>query len=191
MKYDSLLSKPPLLFPNLFGEPTIEDFSCVSSSIDAPIVDHSQDSSKVGPSFNNGEDKLLIEDPLDPSSVLSGDTKNEFVHFSSTHLFDLSDHEDAKEFIDFSNRGDHDPLTSIIYHDHDSIVVDLSNPTIYDDPLDDGISTPKIVDTLQPELMVMSGPHSLGASLTSNHEIVQSPEAPHHPFVCIEDPYHS
>ena len=50
-KDDSLLSEPPLFFPNLFGEPTIHDFSYVSSSTDAPIVDHSRDSSDVNPSF--------------------------------------------------------------------------------------------------------------------------------------------
>ena len=36
----------------------------------------------------------------------------------------------------------------------------------------------------------MLGPRSLGVSLTSNHEIVQSPKVPHHSFLCIEDPSH-
>jgi len=81
--------------------------------MDAPIVDHSQDSPDVNPSFNNGEDKLFIEDPLDPSSVFSINTRDEFVHFSSSPLFDSSDHEDAKEFIDFSDRGGRDPFSSI------------------------------------------------------------------------------
>ena len=40
-------------------------------------------------------------------------------------------------------------------------------------------------------MMVMSGRLSLGVSLTSDHEIVQSPKAPHHSFVCIEDPSHT
>ena len=33
-KDDSLQSEPPLFFPNLFGEPIIHDFACVSSSMD-------------------------------------------------------------------------------------------------------------------------------------------------------------
>ena len=40
MKDDSLQSEPPPFFPNLFSETAIHDFSCVSSSIDAPIIDH-------------------------------------------------------------------------------------------------------------------------------------------------------
>ena len=38
-KDDSFLSEPPPFFHNLFGEPAIHDFACVSSSTDAPIVD--------------------------------------------------------------------------------------------------------------------------------------------------------
>jgi len=73
--------------------------------MDAPIVDHSHDSPDASPSFNNREDKLLIENPLDPSSVFSENTKDEFIHFSSTPLFNSSHHEDAEEFVDFSDRG--------------------------------------------------------------------------------------
>jgi len=35
-----LLSEPPLFFPDIYGEPAIHDFTCVSPSTDAPIVDH-------------------------------------------------------------------------------------------------------------------------------------------------------
>ena len=70
-KDDSLLSKPPLFFHDLFGQPTIHYFACVSSSTDAPIIDHSQDSPDDGPSFENVEDKLFIENPLDLSSICS------------------------------------------------------------------------------------------------------------------------
>ena len=58
------------------------------------------------------------------------------------------------------------------YHDHEYITVDLSEPPVYDDLPDDEVETPKTVEALQPELMVMSGPLSLGVSLTSNHETV-------------------
>jgi len=79
--------------------------------MDAPIVDHSQDSPDVG--FDNEENKLFIENPLDLSSVFSGNIEDEFVHFSSTSLFDSSDHEDADEFIDFFYHGSCDPFVSI------------------------------------------------------------------------------
>ena len=67
MRDDTLLSESPLFFPNLFGEPAIHDFACVSSSTDAPIIDHLQDKADVNPSFDNVEDKLFIENPLDVS----------------------------------------------------------------------------------------------------------------------------
>ena len=57
-------------------------------------------------------------------------------------MFDSSDHEDAEEFIDFSDRGSHDPFTSIFYHNHESIIVDLLKPPVYDDLPDDEVETP-------------------------------------------------
>jgi len=40
-KDDSILFEPLLLFLDIFGELAIHDFTCVSSSMNAPIVDHS------------------------------------------------------------------------------------------------------------------------------------------------------
>lgn len=189
-KEEFLPFEPPLFFPSIFGEPAIHDFTCVSSSTYAPIVDHSQDSSNVGPSFNDGEDKLFIENLLDLSSVFSKNTEDEFVRFSTTRLFYSFDHEDANEIIDFSDRGDRDPFVSIFDHDHESITIDLSKPPVYDDLFDDEVETPKTIKALQPKLMVMSGPRSLWVSLTSDQEIVQSPKAPHHSSVWIKYPSH-
>lgn len=101
MKDDSLSFEPPLFFPNIFGEPVIHDFTCVSSSKNAPIVDHLHDTPDVSPSFDNREDELFFENPLVLSSSFSGNIEDEFVRFSSTPLFDSSDHEDADEIIDF------------------------------------------------------------------------------------------
>lgn len=70
-KDDSLQSNPPPFFPNIVGEPTIHDFACVSSSIDAPIVDLSQDTPYVRPSSNNGEDQSFIGNPFEISSNFS------------------------------------------------------------------------------------------------------------------------
>ena len=134
MKDDSLLFESPLFIPNLFGEPTIHDFACVSSSMDAPIFYHSQDSLDVSPSFENREDKLLIQNPLDPSSVFSGNIDNEFVHFSSTPLRDSSNHEDENQHLEFSNIGCHAVFTSSSDHDVDSLIVNLSKSLVYEDP---------------------------------------------------------
>ena len=148
MKDDSLSFEHPPFFLNIFGETAIHDFACVSPSKNAPIFDHSQDTSDVGPSFDKGEDKSFVENPLDLSSVFSGNTEDEFVHFSSTPLFDSSDHEDADEIIDFFDRGYRDPFTLVFDHDHDSITVDLLKPLIYDDLPDDELETPKVVEEL-------------------------------------------
>jgi len=156
--------------------------------MNAPIVDHSQDSPNVSPSFNNREDTLFIEDPLDPSSAFSRSTEDELILFSSTPMLDSSDHEDAEEFFDFSNPGSRDPLGSNFDHDHESIATDLSKPPVYDDLLDDEAETPKAVEAILPKLMVMSCCCFLEVSLTSDHEILQSPKALHHSSVCIEDP---
>jgi len=127
-KDDSLPFKPPPFFPDIFGEPAIPDFACVSPSTDEPIVDRLLDTLDVGPSFDNEGDKFFIENPLDLSCAFSRSTEGEFVLFSSTTLFDSSDHEDIDEIVDFSDRGYRDPYTSIFDHDHESIAVDLSKP---------------------------------------------------------------
>jgi len=98
---DSLPFEPHLFFPNIFGEPAIHDFACVYSSTDAHIVVHSQDSPNDGLSFNNGEDKLFIENPLDLSFIFFGSIEDEFVRFSSTPLVDSSDHEDDMKSLIF------------------------------------------------------------------------------------------
>lgn len=163
---DFLPSEPPMFFPNIFGEPSIHDFTCISPSTDAPIFDHPQNKLDIGQSFDNGADNLFIENPLILSFSFSRHTEDEFVYFSSTPLFDSYDHEDGDEIIYFSSCGNRDPFVSIFDHDHDSITVDILNPPVYDDLSGDEVGTPKIVEALFPKLMVMSGPHSFGDSLT-------------------------
>ena len=45
----SSLSMPPPFFSNILHDPAIPNFSCVSPSMDAPIVDHSQDTLYISP----------------------------------------------------------------------------------------------------------------------------------------------
>ena len=110
--------------------------------MDAPIIDHSQNTLDVSPSSDNGEDKLFIENPLDLSSSVSGNTEYGFFFFSSTPIFDSLYHEDTDEIIDFSDHDCHDPFTPIFDHDDDSIAVYFSKPPIYDDLYDDEDETP-------------------------------------------------
>lgn len=143
MKDDSLSSEPPPFFPNIFSELVIHDFACVSKSTYAPIVDHSKDTPDVGPSFDNIEDKLFIENPLHLSSIFARNTEDKFFRFSSTPLFDSSNHEDVDEIIDFSDHGSRGLFTPIFGHDHDSTTIDLSKPSVYVDLYNDEVETPK------------------------------------------------
>lgn len=149
-KDDSLLSTPPLFFPDIFGDSSILDFTCVSSSTDAPIVDHSQNTPDLIPSSDNGEDQSFFENLLDFSSTFSRNAEGEFFRFSSTPLFDSLDHEDANEIIDFVYHSCHGPFIPVFNHDVDSIVVYFSNPPTYDDIFVDEVETPQTVEALQP-----------------------------------------
>jgi len=122
-----------LLFPGILDDPAIPNFSCVSPSIDAPIVDHSQDRLNVRPSSNNGEDKSFIENSLKLSSDFFGNAKGEHSYFSSTPLSDSPNHEDVNEYREFSDLGCCDFSTSLSDHDIDSTVVNLSKTLVYID----------------------------------------------------------
>ena len=93
------------------------------------------------------------------------------MNFSAFHLPLYLIHQIMRmpnEIIYFSDHRCHDPFTPIFDHDHVSIAVDFSKPPVYDDLFDDEFETPKTAGALQPELMVMSSPYSLGVSFTSN-----------------------
>lgn len=148
-KDNSLLSEPPLFFPDISGDPSIHDFVCVSLSMDVTIVDHSQNTPDVNPS-DNGEDKLFIENPLEFLFAFPRNTDGEFFYFSSTPLFDSSDHEDTDEIIDFVDHSCHDLFTPVFDHNDDSIVVDFSKPLVYDDLSVTELETPQTVEALHP-----------------------------------------
>ncbi len=95
----------------------------------------------TSPSFDNEEDKLFIEIPLDFSCSFSENVEGEHFCFSSNPLFDLLDHEDVDEIIDFFYQSYFDLLTLIFDHDDDSITVDFSKPPIYDDLFVDEVET--------------------------------------------------
>ena len=170
-KDDILLSVPPSLFLDIFSDSIISNFPCVNPSMDASTTDHSQNTPDVSPSFKSGEEKSFIENPLDFSSTFSRSAEGEHSCFSSIPLFDLSDHEDAYEIIDFSDRSCRDSFTPVFDHDVDSITVDFSKSYFYDDLSVDEVKTPYTVEALQPELMVISGPRCLQVSFIIDQEI--------------------
>ena len=49
------------------------------------------------------------------------------------------------------------------------------------------MSRPQTVEALQPKLMVMSSPRYPKVGFTFDQEIFETPEAPHHSSICIED----
>ena len=142
VKDDSLFSKPPLCFPNIFGDSAIPDFTCIYLSMDAPIFYHSQKILDVSPSSENREEKLLIEKSLDSSFACSRNIEGEHSCFSSTPLCDSSNHEDVGKNPKFSNRGYHDLSTSPSDHDVDSIIVNPSKALVYSDLFVDEVETP-------------------------------------------------
>jgi len=147
-KDDILLSTSPPPFLDIFGDSSISDFLGVNPPTDIPIANHSQNTPNVNPSFDNGEDKLFIENPLDFASSFSGNEEHENSCLLSTPLFDLSNHADVDEIIDFSYRSCHDPFTIVFDHDVDSIIVDISKPLVYDDLYIHKVKTPQAVEAL-------------------------------------------
>ena len=80
--------------------------------------------------------------------LLFPESEGEFVRFSSTPLFDSSDHEDANQIIDFDDHSCHALFTPVFNHDNDSITVDFSKPRVYDDLSVNDVETPQTVEAL-------------------------------------------
>lgn len=116
--------------------------------MDAPIVDHSQDTPYVSPSFDNEEDQSFIENPFNFSYSFFGNIKGEHSCLSSTPLCDSSNHEDANKHPKFSYFDYHDLSTSSFDHDIDSIVVNLSKTLVYVYLSIDEVETLQIVEAL-------------------------------------------
>lgn len=133
------------------------------------------------------EDTSFSENQFNFSSAISINAEGEHPCFSSTPLHDSSDHEDVDEHVKFSNHGCHDLFTPSFNQDVDSFVVDLSKPLVFDDLFADEVETPQYVKALHPALMVMPSPHCLEVNSTSNKKSVETPQAPHHSHVYIED----
>lgn len=187
MKDDLLLSAPSPIFPDIIGDFVIPNCICVNPSMDASSSDHLQNTLDVNPLFNSGEDKSIIKNPLHLSSAFFGNIEGENSCFSSTPLHNSSNDEDVDKHPKFSDFGYRDLCTSSSDRDVDSLIVNLFKPLVSNDLYINEVEAPHVVEALQPELMVMSGPHCLQASSTYNQEIFETPEARHHSSICTED----
>lgn len=81
MKDDLLLSAPHLIFSDIFGDSAIVNFLCENSFLDASTSDHSQGTLDVSLSLHSREDTYFLVNPLNISSVISGNAESEYSCF--------------------------------------------------------------------------------------------------------------
>ncbi len=106
VKDDLLLFTPHPLYPDIFHNSTISDPSCENSFSDVSIFDHSQNIWDANFSFDCGEDKFIFSYPPNLLSYFSGNIEGEISHFSSSPIYDSSDHEDViVHHLEFFYRG--------------------------------------------------------------------------------------
>ena len=187
MKDDLLLATPHPLFPNIFGDYVIVDFPYENIVLGASTSDHSQNTPDVSPSLHSREDASVFANPFSISSVFFENVDGEHFCFSSTPLYDSSDHEDTDEHIEFSDHGCCDLFSPSFDYNDDSFIVNISKPHVFDDLPIDEVETPQAFEALQPKMMVMLGPHFLEVNFTPNQKSVGTPKAPHHSPLYIED----
>ena len=92
VKDDLLLSAPHPLYPNIFHGSAISILSCETLFRNFSTSDHLQNTWDASISFDYGEDKYFFLDPPNLSSYFSKNTEGEISHFSSSPLYDSSDH---------------------------------------------------------------------------------------------------
>lgn len=167
VKDDSLLAMPPLVHLDIPCDSTIDGFPSKSPFLDVSISDHSQGMSDVSLSLQCREDTSSPGNSFNLSSIIIENIEGENLCFSCTPLPDSSNHEDTGKHPEFSDLGFHDLFTSSYDCDVDSINVNLSKALVYDDLSVNEVKTPQTIEALQPELMVMLGPHCPEVGFTS------------------------
>jgi len=88
-----------------------------------------------------------LSSPILPIShpTFLGNIEGEIYHFLSSPLHDSSDNEDASfHHLELSDCDYHDILIHSIEHDSEFSTVDLSKPSIFDDPSSDELETQAI-----------------------------------------------
>jgi len=150
VKDDSLPYASHLLYLDIPCDSATFVIPCENSFPDVSTFDHSQDTPDVSLSLHCEENTSSSEIVSHLSFIIYENAEGELPCFSSTPLHDSSNHEDADEHPEFSDRGCHDLCTSSFYHDVDSLVVNLYKPLVSNDLPIDGVETPQDVETLQP-----------------------------------------
>lgn len=187
VKDKSLLATPHPLHPDIPCDSSTIDFPCENSFLGASTSNHSQDTLDVSLSLQCREDTSSSEHSSILSSIFLENTEGEHLCFSSTPLPDSTNHDNVNEHLEFFDLGCHDLFTSSSDQNVDSTVVNLSKTLVCDDLSVHEVEIPQIVEALQPELMVMSGPYCLEVGFASSQEIVETLKDPHHSLFCIED----
>lgn len=127
---------------------SISIFSCENPSLDVSNSDHSQNAQDVSLSFDCGENRYFFMNPPNLSSFISINWEGEIFSFSSTPIYDSSDHEDVDVHIKFSDHGCCDLFIHSFDHNSDSLAIDLSKPPIFHDLSSDEVETPQDIKAL-------------------------------------------
>ena len=146
-----------------------------------------QYTSDVSLSLHCREDASSSQNPSHISSVISKNTEGEHPYFSSTPLHDSSNHEDPNKHPKFYDCCCRDLCTYSFDHNVDPLIVNISKPLVSDDLSINEVETPQAIEAPQPKLMVMVGAHYHKVSSTSNQKIFETPKAPHHSLLHVED----
>lgn len=187
VKDDSLVAIPHLLHLDIPCDSSTTDFPCKNQLVAASTSYHSQDILDVSISLQCEEDTSSSKNMFNWSIIFLENRKGEHLCLSSTPLLDSSNHEEANEKPKFSNLGYHDLFTSSSNHTVDLTIFNLSKTPVYDELSVNEVKIPQTIEKIQPELIVMSGPHCPEVCFTFSQEIVETLKAPHHSLLCIED----
>lgn len=144
MKDDLLPPAPLLHYPDIFHNSTIPFESCEKSVyVDVTTFNHSQNKWNANFSFERREDKSFLSNPPNLSSYLSKNLEGEIYHFSSSPLYDSSDHGDASIYdIELSDHGFRDLFIDSFGHDSHFSLANISQPLICDYLPSDGLGLP-------------------------------------------------
>jgi len=136
------------LYLNIFFDSAIFYFPCEYSSPNVSTSYHSPNTSDVSISLHCREDTYFYANPLNLSFFVPKNEEGGHSCFSSTPLYDSSDHEDVDEHLEFFYHGCHDLFISSFDHDVDSHTIDPSKPQVFDDLPTNEVETPQVVEAL-------------------------------------------
>lgn len=176
-------------YPDIVPNSVILVESCENSLSDRINTSNNSQNSRNGSfSSKRREVEFSITNLSNSSSFVSWNIEAEICHFSSSPLYDSSNHEDSIiDDLEFSKHGCVYLLTDLAGHNADFSTVDFSKPSISDDLPYDEVELPQAVKTLQPKLMVMSSSRRLEVSSIPDQNNLEPVKPPHVSTTHIED----